>query len=198
MKMIILGGFLGAGKTSLVLHMARYLVGKNSDKPAKVVILENEIGEASIDDKILNNEGFNVETMFSGCVCCTMAGELAYSIYRIKQNLDPDWIIMEATGVAYPLRIKENLEQDMNIELCKIICVADAKRWLRIQRAMANFVHDQLDSADVIFINKIDKVDRETLLAVEDSIRTYNESAKLFCISAIGTIDNSIWTDIFM
>ena len=52
MKMIIMGGFLGAGKTSLVLQMARYLAGRNPDKQAKVVILENEIGEVSIDDKI--------------------------------------------------------------------------------------------------------------------------------------------------
>ena len=76
MKMIIMGGFLGAGKTSLVLQMARYLAGRNPDKQAKVVILENEIGEVSIDDKILKSGGFEVQTMFSGCVCCTMAGEL--------------------------------------------------------------------------------------------------------------------------
>ena len=197
MKMIIVGGFLGAGKTSLVLQMAKYLVGKNPDKPAKVVILENEIGEVSIDDKILKNGGFNVETMFSGCVCCTMAGELTYNIHRLKQKLDPDWIIMEATGVAYPLRIKENLEEDMHIELCKIICVTDAKRWLRIQRAMGTFAHDQLDGADVIFINKIDMVDRYALLKVENSLRSYNANARIFHVSAISTIENTIWTNIF-
>ena len=109
MKMIIMGGFLGAGKTSLVLQMARYLAGRNPDKQTKVVILENEIGEVSIDDKILKSGGFEVQTMFSGCVCCTMAGELMGNICQIMERFDPDWIIMEATGVAYPRRIKENL-----------------------------------------------------------------------------------------
>ena len=115
MKMIITGGFLGAGKTSLVLQMARYLAGENPEHKAKVVILENEIGEVSIDDKVLENGGFEVETMFSGCVCCTMAGELVTNVYQIVNRLDPEWIIMEATGVAYPLNIKENLEQSVPI-----------------------------------------------------------------------------------
>ena len=197
MKMIIMGGFLGAGKTSLVLQMARYLVGDNPDHPAKVVILENEIGEVSIDDKVLQKGGFEVETMFSGCVCCTMAGELVSNVYQVMEKLNPDWIIMEATGVAYPLRIKENLEHSIRMESCQIFCVADAKRWIRLRKVMAAFMRDQLDQADVVFINKIDAVDDEMLKEVDESVKAFNGDARCFHVSAASTIDQSVWEAVF-
>ena len=179
MKMIIMGGFLGAGKTSLVLQMARYLA------------------EVSIDDKILKSGGFEVQTMFSGCVCCTMAGELMGNICQIMERFDPDWIIMEVTGVAYPRRIKENLVQYLQMESCQIFCAADAKRWKRLKNAMEVFVRDQLDCADVVFINKIDAVDGKTLEEVDESVRRFNTDAKRFCVSAANTIDEAVWKDIF-
>lgn len=197
MKMIIVGGFLGAGKTSLVLQMAKYLVGEGTDCPSKVVILENEIGEVSIDDKILENGGFQVETMFSGCVCCTMAGELVTNVHQIKQKLDPEWIIMEATGVAYPLNIKENLEQSVEMESCRIFCVADAKRWMRMKRMLEAFMRDQLDCADAVFINKIDAVDDSAAEAVEQSVREFNPEAACFRVSAAKGIDDSVWKAVF-
>ena len=101
-KLLIIGGFLGSGKTSVILQLAKHLVGPTSDSHAKVVILENEIGTVSIDDKTLSNTGLNVEPMFSGCVCCTMAGELVVNVGSIITRLAPDWIILETTGMAYP------------------------------------------------------------------------------------------------
>lgn len=196
MNMIIIGGFLGAGKTSLVLQMAKYLVGEDPQRQSKVVILENEIGEVSIDDKVLESCGFKVETMFSGCVCCTMAGELVSNVYQVMENMNPDWIIMEATGVAYPLRIKENLEHSLQLE-CRIFCVADAKRWMRLQVAMPAFMHDQLDGAEVIFINKIDAVDDKQLREVEESIRGFGTEAKCHYISAAKGIQEDVWREVF-
>ena len=197
MKIIITGGFLGAGKTSLVLQMARYLAGENPEHKAKVVILENEIGEVSIDDKVLENGGFEVETMFSGCVCCTMAGELVTNVYQIVNRLDPEWIIMEATGVAYPLNIKENLEQSVPMESCRIFCVADAKRWMRLRRMLEAFMRDQLDCADAVFINKIDAVDEAAAEQVAESVKSFNPEAKCFRVSAARGIDRAVWEEVF-
>ena len=67
MKVLILGGFLGSGKTSLLLQLAYYMTGHLSgDKKYQVVILENEIGEEGIDDKLLRGNGYQVENLFSG------------------------------------------------------------------------------------------------------------------------------------
>ncbi len=197
MKMIILGGFLGAGKTSLMLQMARYLVGEEQETAAKVVILENEIGEVSIDDKILAGRGFEVSTMFSGCVCCTTAGELVSNVYRIQETFHPEWLILEATGVAYPLRIKENIERSVRLKSGRIFCVADAGRWFRLRKAMEAFMRDQLDQADVIFINKMDAVDEETLKQVEESVRDFNRTGKCIPVSAIHPIEDAVWRQVF-
>lgn len=193
MKVIILGGFLGSGKTSVVLQLAKHVIGDDSENRTKVVILENEIGEVSIDDKILQNSGYEVANLFSGCVCCTMAGELVLGLHNIIRDFNPELIIMEATGVAYP----DNIRKTINLSLpdldCSITCVTDAKRWLRLLRPMEMLLEGQLDSAEVILINKIDKVDQDTLAMVENSIRTFNHNAQFFNISAAQTIDPIIF-----
>jgi G3E family GTPase len=157
-----------------------------------VVILENEIGEVGIDDQVLENAGYEVRGMFSGCVCCTMSGELAINMGRIIRDIHPDYIIMEATGVAYPRNIKETLEAALHLD-CRICCIADAKRWQRLLLPMAYLIQTQLEGADLILINKIDLVDDQTLKAVEASLRGVNGQAKYFYVSALQPMDTTIW-----
>ncbi|MFA0815248.1 MAG: GTP-binding protein [Anaerofustis sp.] len=192
MNMIIMGGFLGSGKTSIVLQMAKYLIGDGDAPKATVAILENEIGEISVDDQILKSDGYKVETMFSGCVCCTMSGELIVNVSNIMREMNPDWIIMEATGIAYPHNIKENLQYSLKID-SRIICVADAQRWQRLLRPMGMLIGDQLKEADVILVNKIDLVDNRTLDEVDHSLAGFNPSAKRFPICASEKIPIELW-----
>lgn len=189
MKIIILGGFLGSGKTSVVIQLAKYIIGDTPENTTKVVILENEIGEVSIDDKVLRNSGYEVANIFSGCVCCTMSGELVIGLHNIIRDFSPELIIMEATGVAYPHNIRETIIKSMSDIDCFVTCVADAKRWKRLIRPMEMLLKDQLNAADVILINKVDMVDEETLVAVEASIKKFNDTAKFFKISAANKID---------
>ena len=100
MKILLIGGFLGSGKTSFILKLAHHMIEDLGI--ANIVILENEIGEISVDDKVLGAAGYEVRGLFAGCVCCTLAGELPSSIRQIERELNPDWLIMEATGVDLP------------------------------------------------------------------------------------------------
>ena len=104
MNFLVIGGFLGSGKTSFLLQLARYMVEKRGIK--KVVLLENEVGEVGVDDKVLKGAGYQVKNMFAGCVCCTLSGSLPLTIKEIQAQLNPDLIIMETTGMAFPLEIK--------------------------------------------------------------------------------------------
>jgi len=193
MKIIVLGGFLGSGKTSVVIQLAKYIAGSNPENAAKVVILENEIGEVSVDDKLLKNTGYKVENLFSGCVCCTMSGELVFGLRKIIAEMNPEIIIMEATGVAYPDNIRKTIVQCVPEVDCGVVCVTDAKRWKRLLRPMEMLLKDQLDVADVILVNKVDMVDEGTLAEVEASIRTFNNSAQFFRVSAAGTIGGDVF-----
>jgi len=189
MKVIILGGFLGSGKTSVLLQLARYIAGDTSGNSTKVVILENEIGEVSVDDSLLKRNGYQVTNMFSGCVCCTMSGELILNLRRIRDDFSPELVIMEATGVAFPDNIRKSINQSLPELEVSVTCITDAKRWLRLLRPMEMLLEGQLEAAEVILINKIDMVDSPTLAAVEVSIRTFNNGAEFFKISAAQPID---------
>lgn len=190
MKILLVGGFLGSGKTSFILQLAHYMVEKMGI--GNIAILENEIGELSIDDKLIKGSGFNVRSLFSGCVCCSLAGELPEAVYRIEKEIGPEWLLMEATGLAFPDSIRDNLEDNLGIS-CRICCLADAKRWERIVQAMNELVSDQIASADVVLINKVDLVDEETMRSVEESVRSINKKAYVSLMCAGDVIPEGIF-----
>ena len=193
MKLLIVGGFLGSGKTSFILRLAHHMVedlGINN-----IVILENEIGEIGVDDKVLKGAGLQVEGLFAGCVCCTLAGELPGSVRQIQRELDPSWIIMEATGVAFPYSIKDNLKSALGLD-CHIITLADAQRWKRLYNAMAHLFEYQMQDADVILVNKADLVDAKTLEEVTEAVRAINGEARIISTCANEVIPMGLFDEI--
>jgi G3E family GTPase len=193
MKVLILGGFLGSGKTTALMQLARYMV--NVSDPArenKVVILENEVGEVGIDDVYLRSGGFTVNNLFSGCACCTVSGELIVAVSRIRSQLDPEWIIVETTGIAYPTNMRENLLDALGLE-SRICILVDASRWRRLITPMRELLRGQLVGADSVLINKTDKVDEETLAGVERDILEFEPASTIFRISALSTVPEDVW-----
>ena len=174
MKILLVGGFLGSGKTSFILKLAHHMIEDLGI--ANIVILENEIGEISVDDKVLKGSGYQVKGLFAGCVCCTLAGELPSTIRQIERDIPPDWIIMEATGVAFPYNIKENVENALGIK-CKIVCLTDAQRWKRLFAAMDHLFRYQLMEADVVLVNKVDLADQAAIDKCMADVRGLNDTA---------------------
>ena len=190
MKILLVGGFLGSGKTSFILKLAHHMIddlGINN-----IVILENEIGEISVDDKVLKGSGYQVKGLFAGCVCCTLAGELPITVIQIQKDINPDWIIMEATGVAFPYSIKENLENALGMD-CRICCLTDAQRWKRLVGPMGHLFEYQLKGADLILVNKKDLVDEATLAEVMESVRGYNDTALIAATCANEAIPEGLF-----
>lgn len=193
MKVLILGGFLGSGKTTLLLQMARYLVDSSrSGSAVKVVILENEVGREGIDDKLLRGNGFNVENLFNGCACCTLAGELVSAAYEIEKEYAPDWLIVETTGLAYPGLIQDNLAAGIKME-SRVCTVVDVSRWKRLLNAMRELFVGQTERADVILMNKADLVSEDVLSAVEKDIREMNPSAVRIATAAVSHVEEQVW-----
>ena len=103
MKILIVSGFLGAGKTTLIKEMA------NKTK-RDFVIMENEYGDVDIDSNMLKDEGMNIWELTEGCVCCSMKQDFATSILTIANSLDPEFLIVEPTGVAKLGNIINNIK----------------------------------------------------------------------------------------
>ncbi|WP_029470660.1 GTP-binding protein [Blautia producta] len=193
MKVLILGGFLGSGKTTLLLSLARYLVDSSrSGSVYKVVILENEVGREGIDDKLLRGNGFNVENLFNGCACCTLAGELVSAAYEIEKEYAPDWLIVETTGLAYPGLIRDNLSAGIGME-SRVCTVVDVSRWKRLMNAMRELFVGQTERADVVLMNKTDLVPEQVLNDVGKDIAKMNPDAVRIATSAVGHVEDYIW-----
>ena len=190
MNILVVGGFLGSGKTSFILQLAHHMI--DTLGISGVAILENEVGEYSVDDKLLRGSGLQVQTLFSGCVCCTLAGELPTSIKRIRSELDPEWLIMEATGMAFPGSVRDNLKWTLGMD-CRICALADAKRWKRLVAAMGELVHGQLEHADVILVNKADTVDEAALREIVAAAQSIRPDAPVFPISASGEVPAAVF-----
>ena len=193
MNVLIFGGFLGSGKTTALMQLARHIVETSkSDSENKVMILENEVGEVGIDDQFLRGGGFKVDNLFAGCACCTVSGELVSALARIKDEFDPEWVVVETTGIAYPGKIQDSLHYAMNQD-SRVAVLVDAKRWKRLRLPMHDLLYGQINNSAAVLINKCDLVDEETLAEVEADIRVFDEHTKIFRISALEPVDGAVW-----
>ncbi len=186
MKAIILGGFLGSGKTTVLLRMVPWLVKKyeGGKSSCPVVVLENEISLTDVDARRLRDNGFTVRNLTAGCICCTSQGELMGTVKKIVEEYAPDCLVVEATGMAYPDSIKETLQRVPEVDSVKIVGIVDTGRWKKLVFAMPDFVRGQLCQADVILMNKIDQTDPELLAEVEMSIREYAKTESIYSVAA--------------
>ncbi len=203
MNVFVLGGFLGSGKTTILLQLAAYLNnisrgGQSGSSLPRLVILENEIGDEGIDDKVIRAEGYHVEVMTVGCICCLMLGTLIMMVERIQEELHPDWLIIEATGVADTTTIVRTLEYRMP-ELGGVsgVVVADAERYDLLMDNIPGFIKGQLMHADAIMLNKIDLLDPRQRKEIEGKLDGLRSSASLrFSVTAVEPIDHHVWKEL--
>lgn len=184
MKTVIMGGFLGSGKTTLLLKLIER-IRERSDASLPVAILENEIGSVGIDDVLIASHGYQVSTMLSGCACCTLAGELPEAVMEIERDLAPDLLIIEATGVAVPSTMAENLRKATGA-YPRICVIVDASRWRRMRVPLEVLLRQQLRACDVVCLNKADLVDADELAFVDRSLDDYEHGATRIVTSASG------------
>lgn len=189
MKIILLGGFLGSGKTSVLMKIVQYITKHNtSDKKTPLVIIENEIGEICVDSKILGD--LKVKELFSGCICCSLAGDLTISINQIHEDFDPEYIIVEATGLALPNKIADTiLQYTKDCEYLKIITIADASRFDEITESVDIFFNNQMKCGNIMLLNKIDLVDENKKNQILTRLSDINRNAELYAICANQNID---------
>ncbi len=194
MRILILGGFLGSGKTSILIGLAKHVIGDDVDpSEAKVVILENEIGEVGVDDVVLSSSGLSVQNMFAGCICCSLSGELVPTLFQLRDEYSPELVIIESTGVACPKQIRDTLLLVMKETDIRICTVVDAKRWDRVKIPLSTLLQSQLADANTVLLNKIDLVDEGDPERIIEELREINPEPKFAKLSAMQEIDPSIW-----
>ena len=181
MKLLIIAGFLGSGKTTLLLQVAKHLAAASQ----RITIIENEMGEVGVDGEYLTLEGLHVQELLGGCICCTLAAGLVGTLEKVQRLFQPNLVILEATGSARPSDITKNLrDYGTNLDAIQIITLVDPIRHEMLMEVMTPLVTAQIEAADIVAVNKIDQVERETVQRTIQSARELNPRASIVAISA--------------
>ncbi|WP_077609243.1 CobW family GTP-binding protein [Clostridium sp. Marseille-P2415] len=145
----IISGFLGAGKTTLIQTMVRTVF-----RDRKVVVIENDFGEAEIDASLLRECRLTVTSMNAGCICCSMTGDFEKAIARIVKEYEPDAILVEPSGVGKLSDIiKSCLRQKDLVRLNRCITVVDEMKFDKYKENYGEFFQDQIRYADLILLS---------------------------------------------
>lgn len=178
MKIKIISGFLGAGKTTCVKNVLKKAGGD-------IAVIVNEFGDVGIDAELVNRgDALDMVELPSGCICCTLANDLVAAVKEIKTKYNPKRLVIEPSGLAVPSGILEALEpikDKYGLEFEGIIGIVDADSFLaNIHSGLfGDFYTDQLANSDVILINKTDLVNEKTIQSIEEELRKYNNHAIL-------------------
>ncbi len=166
--MSVIGGFLGAGKTTL---LNRVLAGRHG---VRYAVLVNDFGELNVDGDLVAAHGGDTITFANGCVCCTMGGDLVGALDRLLDgNRPPEQILVEASGVADPSAIADvaTLHPGLARDLVVVLADAETVRARHDDERLRDTVDRQLASADLIVLNKCDRVADERCAAAESWLR---------------------------
>ncbi|MBE5762724.1 MAG: GTP-binding protein [Clostridiales bacterium] len=185
-KIDVISGFLGAGKTTLI----KKLFESKKFKEEKIVIIENEFGEIGIDGTFLKDSGVQIKEINAGCICCSLVGDFESSIKELVEKFSPDRIIIEPSGVGKLSDIigAINKVQGLDLEINILATVVDAAKTKLYLKNFGEFFNNQVKAADTIVVGKVDKVNEEKLQDAVNAIRQVNENANIIT-TAIADLD---------
>lgn len=162
---LIVGGFLGSGKTTLV---ARLLAAAQADG-VRLAIVSNEFGDTGIDRALLDAGQDGFVELDGGCVCCRLSDTLSETLQQILTEVRPDRLVLETSGVALPGEVVLQFWRPPLRELVSdevVVVLVDADRMAHGDALDDTFL-EQVEAADLLLLNKCDLVDESTLASVE-------------------------------
>lgn len=174
-KVDLISGFLGAGKTTLIKKMFESNISKE-----QVVIIENEFGEIGIDGTFLKEAGVQIREINSGCICCSLVGDFETSIKEVINKFNPDRIIIEPSGVGKLSDIvKAIMKVDAPLELNIVVTVVDGGKCKMYIKNFGEFYIDQVKEAHNIVISKTDKLSEEKVQTALEQIKEINPNCSV-------------------
>ena len=177
-KIDIISGFLGAGKTTLIKKLLA-----EAYQGEKLVLIENEFGEISIDGGFLKDSGVQVSEMSSGCICCSLVGDFNKALKEVHEKYQPDRILIEPSGVGKLSDVivaVENTVKDVpDMKLNSFVTVADAGKVKVYMKNFGEFYNNQIESAGTVILSRTQKLSQEKLEAAAALLRQKNPAAAI-------------------
>lgn len=176
-KVDIISGFLGAGKTTLIKKLISEVFAGQ-----KIVLIENEFGEIGIDGGFLKDAGINITEMNSGCICCSLVGDFGKALKEVAEQFSPDRIIIEPSGVGKLSDVRRAVEgamEEAGLVLNALTTVADATKIKMYMKNFGEFYNNQIESAATVILSRTQKLSEEKQLAAAALIREKNPNATI-------------------
>lgn len=177
MPICILSGFLGAGKTTLLNNLI------SGDHGLRMGVLVNDFGVIDIDSQLVERIDENTISLSNGCICCSIREDFLRAVLGlVKRENPPEYLLIETSGVSDPSAVAFTL---MNPALTRIlrvetvVTVVDAAEFLSLTDEQYRLAEAQINTADMIVVNKVDLVAEERLTAVNDTVRSLAPNARI-------------------
>ena len=162
---LVISGFLGSGKTTLVSHLLKEAQAKG----VRIAFVSNEFGALGIDQALLGQGGEAYVELEGGCVCCQLSDELVKTLQMLWERVCPDGIIVETSGVALPFDTQIQVWRE---PVCRwvdddmAVVVVNAEQLFE-RRDLEGTFEDQVSSADLLLLNKVDLIPQGSLESLE-------------------------------
>lgn len=172
---VLVAGFLGSGKTTVVNHLLAHAQGK------RIAAVVNDFGAINIDAELITGAADGVVSLANGCICCSLESDLLRTLATLlRRDPKPELIVIETSGVADPTDIVRNLMDPViwrEAPLETVLCVVDAT--LPVAKLDDALLRSQIRAADVIALSKVDLADATKHLEMRDAIRAMRPAAVL-------------------
>jgi G3E family GTPase len=186
MKIVLIAGYLGSGKTTLIIALSKQLAGKGT----KIAILVNDVGAVPVDGAVMQEYGLTVKDIGGGCICCQVAGNLMKTLETLAASIRPDLVIIEPTGIAVPDAIRQTVllsARKNPVEMGHTIVLFDTSRAAKLLTydTLKRLVSLQIRDATIIGLSKSDLVTTEELEAATRAVREINGAAEIVRLSTV-------------
>ncbi len=176
-KIDIISGFLGAGKTTLIKKLL-----KDGFNGEQVVLIENEFGEIGIDGGFLKEAGIQIREMNSGCICCSLVGDFGTSLKEVVAKYNPDRILIEPSGVGKlsdVIKAVQGVQDEVDIKLNSYTTVVDAKKCKMYMKNFGEFFDNQIQYAGAIIMSRTDIATEKKVQESLELLRSLNKEAAI-------------------
>ena len=175
LKIDIVSGFLGAGKTTFIKRLL-----ETDLKNEKIVLIENEFGEISVDSMFLSESKIDIAELSQGCICCSLVGDFAKSLNEVIEKYHPDRIIVEPSGVGKLSDVIKAIEDSgLSESLNTYVCLVDATKAKVYAKNFKEFFADQIENAKTIILSRCDVASEEKIQIALEVIRSINPECKV-------------------
>ena len=195
-KIIILAGFLGSGKTTVLQKLLTYL----KEKQLSFAVVMNEIGEISIDTKLVGKET-PVNEILNGCICCSSREQFEQAIASTIQNHHPDYLFVECSGVSHPYEVIDTCLNPLvshNIQFQGVITVLDVPRFFYLKEhdeQLFRLMYEQARYADTLLLTKTEQLTADELFVATEQLAHYPFVKGQYMTSAKVVLDELMHKD---